>query len=351
MSSFPVVDMSIDTLLTTTRSVRKRLDLTRPVPVELIRECMDIALQAPTSSNVQNWSFIVVTDAEQRRAIGDVYRRKWEWVAASPFAVADRFKDDPIRSREQQKVSDSAVYLAEHMGQVPTHVVPCVQVDGDGKLTAENAVQYWSSIMPAAWSYMLAARSRGLGTTWTGVTTMAEDEMRAVLHLPANVYHATTIPTAYYTGTAAMNAKFSSDSAWRSSVMVVTGSHFQSGWCSQVWLLIDRRRDPVLTAHVARRGHAGMVGVHDALVFGIVGDEVGDKSAVVGELVTALTQIIEDRSDQLCAQTLATELGLDHRVADDDATTDPLVHHDTDDLVVDDSLVAILAVVIGDLHD
>jgi nitroreductase len=201
MSSFPIIDMSIDTLLTTTRAVRKRLDLTRPVPVELIRECIDIALQAPTSSNAQNWSFIVVTDADQRRAIGDLYRRKWEWVVASPLPVAERFKDDPIRSHEQQKVSDSADYLAEHMGQVPAHVVPCVQVDGDGKLTAENAVQYWSSIMPAAWSYMLAARSRGLGTTWTGLTVMAEDEMRAVLDLPANVYHATTIPTAYYTGT------------------------------------------------------------------------------------------------------------------------------------------------------
>jgi len=76
-----------------------------------------------------------------------------------------------------------------------------VQVDGDGKLTAENALQYWSSIIPAAWSYMLAARARGLGTTWTGLTIMAEDEMRAILDLPANVYHATTIPTAYYTGT------------------------------------------------------------------------------------------------------------------------------------------------------
>jgi nitroreductase len=201
MSSFPIIDMSIDTLLTTTRSVRKRLDLTRPVPVELVRECINIALQAPTSSNAQNWSFIVVTDADQRRAIGDLYRRKWEWVVASPFAVADRFKDDAIRSHEQQKVSDSADYLAERMGQVPVHVVPCVQVDGDGKLTAENALQYWSSIIPAAWSYMLAARSRGLGTTWTGLTIMAEDEMRAILDLPANVYHATTIPTAYYTGT------------------------------------------------------------------------------------------------------------------------------------------------------
>ena len=151
---------------------------------------------------MQNWSFIIVTDAEQRRAIGDVYRRTWDWIVTSPFAVADRFKDDAARNREQRKVSDSAAFLAEHFGEVPVLMIPCVEViDGDGTLTDENANQYWSSIMPAAWSYMLAARSRGLGTTWTGVTIMADDEMRAILGLPDNVYHATTIPTAYYTGT------------------------------------------------------------------------------------------------------------------------------------------------------
>lgn len=202
MNGYPVVNMTTDELLTTTRSVRKRLDLTKPVPLGLIRECLEIAVQAPTSANVQNWSFIVVTDAEQRRAIADIYRHTWELIATSPLAVADRFKENPARNREQHKVSNSAAYLADHIGEVPVLMVPCVEViDGDGTLTAENANQYWSSIMPATWSYMLAARSRGLGTTWTGVTIMADNEMRAILGLPDNVYHATTIPTAYYTGT------------------------------------------------------------------------------------------------------------------------------------------------------
>ena len=224
MSDYPIVDLSTDALLTTTRSVRKRLDLTKPVPIGLIRECLEIAVQAPTSANVQNWSFIVVTDAEQRRAIADVYRRTWDLIVASPFAVADRFKDDPARNREQRKVSDSAAYLAEHIGEVPVLMIPCVEViDGDGTLTGENANQYWSSIMPATWSYMLAARSRGLGTTWTGVTIMADDEMRAILGLPDNVYHATTIPTAYYTGTTFRRAR--TDSARRRAAFrpVVSG--------------------------------------------------------------------------------------------------------------------------------
>ncbi|MCV7260784.1 nitroreductase family protein [Mycobacterium shimoidei] len=208
MSDYPVVDLSIDELLTTTRSVRRRLDLTKPVPMSLIRECLEIAVQAPTSSNLQNWGFIVVTDAAQRRAIADVYRRTWEWILASPFAVADRFKDDPARNLEQRKVSDSATYLAEHIGQVPVLMIPCVElIDGDITLTGENANKYWASIMPATWNYMLAARSRGLGTTWTGVTILADAEMRAILGLPDNVYHATTVPTAYYTGTTFRRAK------------------------------------------------------------------------------------------------------------------------------------------------
>ena len=137
MSNYPIVDLSTDALLTTTRSVRKRLDLTKPVPIGLIRECLEIAVQAPTSANVQNWSFIVVTGAEQRRAIADVYRRTWDLIVASPFAVADRFKDDPARNREQRKVSDSAAYLAEHIGEVPVLMIPCVEViDGDGSRLA-----------------------------------------------------------------------------------------------------------------------------------------------------------------------------------------------------------------------
>ncbi|OBI22495.1 hypothetical protein A5712_12730 [Mycobacterium sp. E2327] len=90
MSAYPIVELSTDALLTTTRSVRKRLDLTKPVPIGLIRECLEIAVQAPTSANVQNWSFIVVTDPEQRRAIADVYRRTWDLIVASPFACTDR---------------------------------------------------------------------------------------------------------------------------------------------------------------------------------------------------------------------------------------------------------------------
>lgn len=186
-----------DELLTTTRTVRKRLDLTRDVPMELIRECLEIALQAPSGSNRQDWQWVVVRDAAQRAAIGDVYRRAVRDYLASPGAAGRLYADDPERAPVQQRVGDSVAYLGEHLGQVPVHVIPCLRVRG---LPAANQAGMWGSILPAAWSFMLAARARGLGTAWTTLHLAHEDEVAAVLGLPDDVRTAVLIPTAYYTG-------------------------------------------------------------------------------------------------------------------------------------------------------
>jgi Nitroreductase family len=121
----------------TTKSAElaKKSGVTKPVPIGLIRECLEIAMQAPTSANVPNWSLIVVTDAEQRRALGDVYGRTWDLIVASRYTFAIGSRKTP-RNREQRKVSDSAAYLAEDIGEVPVLMIPCVEViDGDGALT------------------------------------------------------------------------------------------------------------------------------------------------------------------------------------------------------------------------
>ncbi|NUS07508.1 MAG: nitroreductase family protein, partial [Nonomuraea sp.] len=97
-----------DTLLTTTRSVRKRLDLSRPVPMELVRECLEIALQAPSGGNRQGWHWIVVTDPGLRATIGDYYGRSWRAYHASGGAAGALFRDEPIRASVQQRVSESA---------------------------------------------------------------------------------------------------------------------------------------------------------------------------------------------------------------------------------------------------
>lgn len=198
MGGMTALDLTADQLLTTTRSVRKRLDLDRDVPLDLVRECLEIALQAPSASNRQTWHWVVVTDAAQRAAIGDVYRRAVESYQASSASAARQFADDPTRADQQARVGDSIAYLGERMGQVPVLVIPCLKV---GKLPDGNQAGLWGSILPAAWSYMLAARSRGLGTAWTTLHLLHEQEVADLLGLPGHIRQAALIPTAYSVGT------------------------------------------------------------------------------------------------------------------------------------------------------
>jgi nitroreductase len=191
------IPLNPDELLTTTRTVRKRLDLTRPVEEELIRDCLQVALQAPSGSNRQGWHWIVVTDADQRRAVGEVYRQSTEDYLASAGAADKLFADDPTRAPVQQRVGSSIAYLAEHMAEVPVLVLPCLKVES---LPTGNQAGLWGSLLPAVWSFMLAARARGLGTAWTTLHLVYEDEVAAILGLPDGIRQAALIPTAYYTG-------------------------------------------------------------------------------------------------------------------------------------------------------
>jgi nitroreductase len=192
-----ILPLSPDELLTTTRSVRKRLDFERPVPMELVRECLEIALQAPSGSNRQGWQWVVVTDQAVRLAIGDVYRRAVEGYLKSSGSAAKLFGDDPARSSVQGRVGDSVAYLGEHMGEAPVLVLPCIHA---GRLGDGSQAGLWGSVLPAAWSYMLAARARGLGTAWTTLHLAYEQEVADLLGLPAEVRQGALIPTAYYTG-------------------------------------------------------------------------------------------------------------------------------------------------------
>jgi nitroreductase len=191
-------EMSAETVLTTTRAVRKRLDLTRPVDLAVVRDCLTIAMQAPSGSNRQEWQWVVVTDAAQRAAIGEVYRRVCYEYLDSERAAGKLFADDPERSAVQQRVHASVAVLADTMGQVPVLLIPCIQTGRD--LPKGNQAGVWASVLPAAWSYMLAARTRGLGTAWTTLHLAYESEVAEILGLPDGVHQAALIPTAYYTG-------------------------------------------------------------------------------------------------------------------------------------------------------
>lgn len=190
--------LSPDELLTTTRAVRKRLDLTRPVPMDLIRECLEIALQGPSGSNAQSWHWVVVTDAGRRAAIGEIYRQEIEKYAASRHFAGKLHADEPDRAAVQQRVGDSAVWLGDHMGKVPVLVVPCIATGRP--LPAGNQAGLWGSLLPAVWNYMLAARARGLGTAWTSLHLAREAEVTEILGIPDGVHQGALVPTAFYTG-------------------------------------------------------------------------------------------------------------------------------------------------------
>jgi nitroreductase len=198
----PVLDLSIDALLTTTRSVRKRLDLSRPVEPEVIRECLELALHAPTASYSQNWHFVVVTDPHQREALATIYRKgAAQYIQQMAPVFQQRAASSEQEARALARVIDSGQYLIDHLHEVPVHVIPCIQGRTDhAPIVAQSAI--WGSIMPAAWSFMLAARSRGLGTSLTSFHLYFEQEAAEVLGIPyEEVMQTTLIPVAYTLGT------------------------------------------------------------------------------------------------------------------------------------------------------
>jgi nitroreductase len=189
---------SVDYILETTRSVRKRLDLTRPVDRKVLMECLDIALQAPTGGNAQGWKWLIVTDDDKKAKIGEYYKRSFE-----SYSKGGRI---PGRGNKKQlkKVYDSASYLANHMGEVPMMVFACVH--GRPKRDSVAAGLY-GSIIPAAWSLMLALRARGIGSAWTTLHLAYEKECNKILGIPDNVTTAVLLPVAYFTGETFKKAK------------------------------------------------------------------------------------------------------------------------------------------------
>src|SRR3954471_5025614 len=160
------LNLTPDELLTTTRAVRKRLDFERPVPVELVRECIEVATQAPTGSNQQGWHWMIVTDADKRKALGEMYGKAFALYKSMPFYAGSISTGDPVRDATQQRVASSAEYLAEHMSEAPVLLVPCITGRADNSPSMMSA-GLWGSLFPAVWSFCLAARARGLGTAWT----------------------------------------------------------------------------------------------------------------------------------------------------------------------------------------
>ncbi len=184
---------SIDHVLSTTRSVRKRLDFDRPVEPEVIEECLRLAIQAPTGGNTQGWRFIVVTDAAKRLALAELYRE-----ISEPYLKAGLGGDAEV-SAQQSRVIDSATYLAQRLHEVPVHVIPCLYGALDSLPNFAAAGSY-GSIIPAMWSFQLALRSRGLGSVLTTLHLPNEARAAELLGIPEGVTQVGLIPVAYFTG-------------------------------------------------------------------------------------------------------------------------------------------------------
>jgi nitroreductase len=176
-----VLELSVDEVLTTTRAVRRRLDLERPVPRAVIEECLDLAFQAPNGSNQQFWQWIFVEDPATKAAMADIYRAGMDAHIARPRNEADAQID--YSTPEAQRIGASVYHLREHLHEVPVLLVVGVAGRLDDSAIFEQASR-WGSILPGVWSFMLALRSRGLGSAWTTIHLHKEREMAELLGIP-----------------------------------------------------------------------------------------------------------------------------------------------------------------------
>ena len=194
-----VLDLSAEELLTTTRAVRHRLDLDRPVDPALLRRCVEIALQAPSGRNEQGWNFVIVTEPERRAALAELWRRGLGQ-GDSPMSEA-ALRRAYRTPGSMEKVWSGLRHLAANLHRAPALVVPCIEGRTDG-LGADRQASRWASLLPAVWSFMLAARLHGLGTVWTTGNMAVEREVAELLGIPYDsVMQAAVIPVAHTIGT------------------------------------------------------------------------------------------------------------------------------------------------------
>ena len=186
-----------DRLLTTTRAVRKRLDLTRPVPRQLILDCVRISTQGPAGGNHQKWRWVIVDDPDKKQVIADAYRRTY----APYIEQQQRAVERAGNQGEKNAIIDSSMHLANVLQDVPVLAIPCALGSPDDAGSIGGAAQgWWGSLIPSIWSYCLAARSRGLGTAWTTLHLGDEATVAEALGIPATVTQLACIPTAFHTG-------------------------------------------------------------------------------------------------------------------------------------------------------
>lgn len=185
-----------DALLATTRAVRRRLDLSRPVPRAVILDCLRLAVQAPTASNSQTWRWVVVDDPAKKQAIAALYR-------AHALAYLEQGGKAAMAAGSPQdvRVFESALWLAENLARVPAFLIPCVAGRPAPGMPDVMVASIYGSIYPAIWSFQLALRARGLGSALTTLHLLSEREVAGILGIPDDVMQVALLPVAYTIGT------------------------------------------------------------------------------------------------------------------------------------------------------
>jgi nitroreductase len=198
-----LLPLDADQLLTTTRAVRKRLDFSRSVEDSVIRECVEIAMQSPSGSNNMTMQFVVVRDEAKRKAIGEVYRQCYEiYRSLDGIYIGSIDKGDVAENAQQSRSASSADFLGERMGDAPALILACNAGSRLEGAPAMMAASMMGNVLPAMWSFMLAARARGLGTAWTTVHLMMEQQVADIVGIPFDtVQQACLSPLAYTVGT------------------------------------------------------------------------------------------------------------------------------------------------------
>jgi nitroreductase len=203
---------AIDRLLTTTKAVRRRLDLTRPVPRAVVQECIELACYAPNASYAQEWRWVVVDDPELRAQVAEQYRAVTEPPVTQMLATKEQMGDEA-----GARISRSILWLAEHLREVPVIVIPCYDIaaaearyrtlipdpalrDQGGVETHEMTPGMYASILPAVWNFQLALHSRGLGSVLTTAHQADQPAMAEILGIPTTWHQTALLPVAYTTG-------------------------------------------------------------------------------------------------------------------------------------------------------
>lgn len=185
---------TVDRLLTTTRAVRKRIDVDRPVEPEVIHECLQIASQAPSGGNRQPWRWMIVSDRSKKKIVAERYAESFARYIAPRKA---QLRPDDLRGH---RMVESASYLSDHMADMPLLVIPCTLDQLPPDANAEQRASLYGGIFPAIWSFQLALRSRGLGSALTTLHLDFEREIGEALGIPETVTQVALLPVGYYTG-------------------------------------------------------------------------------------------------------------------------------------------------------